>query len=197
MESKIKLTDLNIKELEDLKKNIKLAPKILENTSYKWAKEIISEMFKIQRKNYLETIFFRLTIIDSYYATQMNKRLYGIEDLANKIEKLGMDKRINKRLEDYIAHGFENDKEIKDLFECKKIGIDKTGEDFGGAMSLISKYFYFVTDYKFPIYDSLAKKSYSLIANKEIRNYLFKYKNEWEKFLGKKVEFFDYAISLK
>lgn len=59
-----------------------LANKILNNeTRYKTNKAIISEVFTMNNPNKVQ---FRLTVIDSYYSTQMSKRLYGIEDIANE-----------------------------------------------------------------------------------------------------------------
>ncbi len=53
----------------------------------------------------------------------------------------------------------------------KKVEKDKDGEyaDTGKqAQSLITKYAYYCTDYKYPIFDSLARESLHIILNKDI-----------------------------
>jgi hypothetical protein len=71
--------------MKDLIKYSILANKLLNNeTRYNSNKTIISEVFKIV---YPSKVQFRLTVIDSYYSTQMSKRLYGIEDIANELVK--------------------------------------------------------------------------------------------------------------
>jgi hypothetical protein len=132
-------------------------------TQYKSNKAIISALFNNISTNHFESIVKnRITIIDSYYSTQMNKRLYGIEELANNLAKFSDDTlklEANKYLNNPKAEGV-----IKKLF-AKEYGIDKSGKPFGKAISLISKYLFFLTNYKFPIYDSLALISYKLLQN--------------------------------
>ena len=62
----------------------------------------------------------------------------------------------------YLENG---DDEIAELF-ANKYGIRKNGTNAGSAQSLISKYAYFITNYKFPIYDNLVQIAFPLIANK-------------------------------
>ena len=74
-----------------------------------------------------------------------------------------------KKVRQYLGSGNE---EIQRVF-YQKFGIDKKGKSKGVAKSLISKYFYFLLDYEFPIYDSLVKdylpkinKRYSILNYK-------------------------------
>ena len=60
----------------------------------------------------------------------------------------------------------EIEKYKKDIKESKvnlllegNYGIQKSGDEFGEARSLISKYLYFVSEHKFPIEDSLLKSN--------------------------------------
>lgn len=130
-------------------------------TQYLSNKTIISTLFKGQITNDFESVVKnRITIIDSYYSTQMSKRLYGIDELAKAISVCSDDtlktqtaKFLNSPSEDNI---------ISSLF-LKEYGIDKSGKPFGKAISLISKYIYFLNDGNFPIYDSLAIDSYKLL----------------------------------
>ena len=151
-----------MKELISIKPYAELAYKILNSGSNEFSsnKEIISSLFKKNEKqSRLDDVKKRLTIIDSYYSTQMNKRLYGIEDLSMSLAKYSDEELINEAGK--FLNGIEENK-IKTLFsEC--YGIDKRGESSKKAISLISKYLYFLTEFKFPIYDSLAINSYKLL----------------------------------
>lgn len=154
--------------MKELKEFANLAGQILHNeTKYYIDKEIIRGIFLNTKKNYnLQNIIFRLTIIDSYYSTQMNKRYFGIEDIAEAIWKITV-KNENKVSEAFLNFALNlQNKEISSLFNHKNYGIQKNGTKAGRAISLISKYAYYQTGYKFPIYDSLAKKVYPLIMKK-------------------------------
>jgi hypothetical protein len=145
-----------------------LADRILHNnTKYFTDKEIIKGIFDDTQETYsLQSIIFRLTIIDSYYSTQMSKRYFGIEDIAKSIWRTSINEEITIR--DYFlnfAADLQN-KDIYKLFNHKTYGIHKDGTNAGRATSLISKYAYYQTGYNFPIYDSLAKKIYPLILKK-------------------------------
>jgi len=158
--------------MEELNKFADKAYNILNNketqTIYNRSKKIISTLFNKDKECDLNTIIFRLTLIDSYYSTQINsKRLFGIEDLAKEIYRISENKDkiiINKC--DLFLNDLNANSEIKSLIESKKYGINKIGKDAGHAVSLISKYLYFLMEYNFPIYDSLAKKSYEKIKSK-------------------------------
>ena len=45
----------------------------------------------------------------------------------------------------------------------EKYGIGKEGNDKGQAISLITKYAYFETNFQFPIYDSIVREMYPLL----------------------------------
>ena len=91
----------------------------------------------------------------------MSKRLYGIEDIANELIKYS-----DEVLKLEINNFSQNPKEgiIKELFN-KRYGFDKEAKNNKKAISLLSKYFYFLTNCKFPIYDTLGKVSYNLLKN--------------------------------
>jgi hypothetical protein len=154
-----------------MKKSIKeysdIAHIILNNDSrYKSNKNIITDLFKEKNTTDFESIVKnRITIIDSYYSTQMSKRLYGIDELANKLSKYS-DDALRKEANKFLNNPNE-ECVIKSLF-TNEYGIDKSGKPFGKATSLISKYLYFLNNYKFPIYDSLAFISYKLLQNSNI-----------------------------
>jgi len=144
-----------------------LANQVLHSqTKYFTDKKIIGEIFDLTSRTYSpQSIISRLTIIDSYYSTQMNKRYYGIEDIANKIWEVSPENE-NEVKQCFLnfAKNLQN-KNIQALFG-KKYGIHKNGTDAGGAISLISKYAYYQTGFEFPIYDRLAKIVYPLIMKK-------------------------------
>ncbi len=143
-----------------------LAHSILNSeTQYLSNKEIISALFESDSiSNFESVIKNRITIIDSYYSTQMSKRLYGIDELANTLAKY-TDKVLKKETTKFLNSPNE-DCIISSLF-LKEYGIDKSGKPFGKAISLISKYIYFLNDGNFPIYDSLAIDSYKLLKKND------------------------------
>ena len=151
---------------QEIKEYSNLAFEILQLIpSYIRSKNIISDLFKTSRSDRFETIIFRLTIIDSYYSTQMNKRFFGLEDLAEQINKTsGDDRALQVMCYEFLSNP-TGENGINKLFNGK-YGKRKTGHDGGQAASLISKYLYFLNEYEFPIYDNLAKISYPLIKKK-------------------------------
>ena len=162
---------MNVRKIDDFKSDIKLAVRILnKNTEYSYCRNLIDMVFKENNHHDKKDVYIRLTVIDSLYSTNMSKRLFGISDLAEKILAIGDDKKINEEIEKYKKN--ESSK-INDLLR-NTYGIKKDGKEAGHARSLISKYLYFVTNYKFPIEDSLVKnnlhkvlKYYGLYENKE------------------------------
>ena len=160
------MTKSNTKEhIKKIVHYAELSKDILENnTDYNSSKKLISTFFQDKDlKLNLERIMLRLTVIDSIYSTQMNKRLFGLKDLAAKIFGLSKnDIDLVKKLEVFIKNGTEE--EISNILTCTDIGIKKNGENYGVATSLLSKYFYFILGYQFPIYDSLVKDNLKEIA---------------------------------
>ena len=118
--------------MKDLIKYSKFANNILNNeTRYKTNKAIIDEVFTMNNPNKVQ---FRLTVIDSYYSTQMSKRLYGIEDIANELIKYS-DAELKLEIDNFL----KNPKEglIKELFN-KTYGFDKEAKNNKKAISLLS-----------------------------------------------------------
>lgn len=146
---------------KSFKEYANIAHNMLNNDSrYKSNKTIISNLFiKPIAKGDVETIKNRLTIIDSYYSTQMNKRLYGIEELADKLS-LYSDSTLKNEISIFLEE--PNEGVLFQLFN-KRYGLNKEGNPEKKAISLLSKYFYFLCDFEFPIYDSLAFDSYALL----------------------------------
>ena len=113
------------------------------------------------------------------YSTQMNRRYYALEELAEAMWLLGREKGValadlfRKMTENPCAEPFSymRDGEKHNLW-ADSYGISKQGDDKGTAVSLISKYAYFETGYEFPIYDSIVCEMIPLIRRadgKEIR----------------------------
>ena len=141
-------------EMKSLKFYAELAHQILNSeTQYISNKKIISELFGQRPSGDFKSIVKRrITVIDSYYSTQMSKRLYGIDELAEAISKYTDD--VLKYETTKFLKNPKGDTVINLLFS-KHYGIDKAGKSFGKSISLISKYLYFLNDFEFPIYDSL------------------------------------------
>lgn len=144
-------------------------------------KEAIHKVFGCTNDYEKADLLVRLTLIDSMYSTQMSRRYYALDELAEVLAKLA-DGKTGKLEAMFLAFAKEPEKNLshfnytevvtnekgenetisKNLFsEC--YGIGKDGEDKGVAISLISKYAYFLTGCKFPIYDSIACEMYPLV----------------------------------
>nr|MBC8146416.1 hypothetical protein [Bacteroidota bacterium] len=145
-----------------------LAEKVLASaTGYSSNKKIIHNSFFNQNDELsLESVKLRLIAIDSTYSTQMSKRLFGITDLAKELLVIseGKDSVIRKKLISYLKAPLPEDDIGRILI--KPFGLTKSGEVGGVATSLLSKYFYFLLDFKFPIYDSLVRDVLPLLNNK-------------------------------
>lgn len=160
-----------ISGLAHIKKIIEMLKKEdVYDSGYSVDKTSIENIFNNTKENTKENILARLTVIDSMYSTQMGKRYYGLDELATVISSFN-------NLEELTEKFLKSPSLYQSIFKCKvegkklfslipttrevslfneKYGINKNGEDSGVAISLISKYLYFLTGYKFPIYDSIA-----------------------------------------
>lgn len=121
-------------------------------------KKSIRKVFNLTDGGLLEDVMARLALIDGMYSTQMNRRYYPLEDLAQVLVALEKKTPLKKSFESFTKNLTTN------IFNVGKdsnlwsngYGIGKDGKPKGAAVSLISKYAYFETEYKFPIYDSIA-----------------------------------------
>ena len=132
-------------------------------------KSAIESIFLMTKNRSLPDLVLRLTVIDSMYSTQMNRRYYALQELAEKLYCLNQIKPLPTLFREFIekkrdTHLFDGKigSEKFNLF-AEKYGIGKDGSDKGVAVSLISKYAYFETNYGFPIYDSIACEMYPRI----------------------------------
>jgi len=166
--------------------------KILDWTNYELNKNIISEIFNKQENSTL----LKLTIIDSFYSTNMSKRYFWLEDL-------------NKFINDILEKEDYNDSKsflknhLKEIVNTK-IWIQKNTKKSWHALSLITKYFYFKTNFNFPIYDNLIFEELKYYyPNDKIEKYGLKYfeklnelKNDLEWNDNKKIDNLDKILWL-
>lgn len=156
------------------------ANRILENnTQYLSNKLSISAIITSKEEYSIEDIVTHLILIDSCYSTNFNKRYFGFSELAEEIHKqIGSNKKyIQDQFNQYLYHENEFVESVfnKEYGYTKLVYMnnergEKIEKKFGKAYSLLSKYAYFLTDYKFPIFDSLVIKMYPRISNSlEIR----------------------------
>jgi len=129
---------------------LKIVNEILKDCPYETQKEEIMKLFELTKNEDREDVLLRLFVIDSCYSTNMNRRLFGFEELADLILKI--DNKLNQNINvvDFVESNL-------DLLK-RNIGIDKKGNPKGHAFSLLSKYIYFRTKFQFPIYDKLVFK---------------------------------------
>ena len=138
----------------------------VDSSGYSLGKATILKVFNATNSYTTEDILARLTLIDSMYSTQMSRRYYGLEELAKVLTEINQNKPLEKAFMDFLQDKSYNPFIIKgkktNLFS-EKYGIGKNGEDKGQAVSLISKYAYFETELRFPIYDSIVREMYPRI----------------------------------
>lgn len=139
-----------------------------DNSGYSIGKSTIRKVFDATQSYSKEDLLARLTIIDSMYSTQMNRRYYGLEELAEVLYNISKKKKLSDAFINFLKKKdfslFKISDKDTNLF-TERYGIGKNGEDKGLAVSLISKYAYFETNYQFPIYDSIVREMYPRIWN--------------------------------
>lgn len=162
--------------MENLKEKSDLANRILNsNTKYSKDKCSITGYFnQFDDKYSIDIIESQLTIIDSYYSTNMLRRYYGIEDIAASILKISNDKQELIQLFSSFLDNPSKEDDVYKLF-VGIYGCNKLGYPFGKAFSLISKYAYFLLEYQFPIYDSIAIEVYPLITGNPLNEDIIEY----------------------
>ena len=117
-------------------------------------KQAIINIFEKTNASNIADVLLRVTVIDSMYSTQMNRRYYALDELAEKLVQLHSTQNLFQdflkayNVDLFNGNGFN-------LWD-EKYGIGKDGKDKGVAISLITKYAYFETGLNFPIYDSIA-----------------------------------------
>ena len=147
----------------NFKERLSIVKDILKDCPYEMYKTEIRELFEKTSNTKKDDILLRLIVIDSCYSTNMNKRLFGFEELAELLletEPLFSEKDVLTIIEKYL----------NEEYLLKPIGIDKKGKDKGHSFSLISKYLFFRTNFQFPIFDSLVfreLKEENLIKGKQ------------------------------
>lgn len=162
----------HIKEIKTILKRIKQED--VDENLFSQDKNAIDIIFEKISSNDKSGVLARLTIIDALYSTQMNRRYYGLEELAESISLLSQHQKkpiadlfINfAKNQDTYSFNFtktEGGRSIPTNLFDEKYGIGKDGGDKGIAISLISKYAYFETGKHFPIYDSIACEIYPLL----------------------------------
>ncbi|MBP5524888.1 MAG: hypothetical protein J6Y11_04710 [Paludibacteraceae bacterium] len=152
-------------------------------------RDLIKSLFNPAIPYNVDVVYKRLVVIDSLYSTNMNQRYYGIEDMANTIDDLSYnagiasDDNLRNRVRNFRDSLFlGNDIVVylgNDIVDYRdpiakafamSYGIHKNLNQAGSAMSLLSKYFYYLllTDPSekigFPIYDSLASYMYPIVC---------------------------------
>jgi len=162
----------HIKEIKTILKRIKQED--VDENVFSQDKNAIDIIFEKTSSNDRSGILARLTIIDALYSTQMNRRYYGLDELAESLVLLSQQQKkplgdlfINFAKNQDTSHfnftKIEGGRSIPTNLFDEKYGIGKDGGDKGIAISLISKYAYFETRKQFPIYDSIACEIYPLL----------------------------------
>lgn len=129
----------------------------------------------------------RLTLIDSYYSTNVGSRRYdGIDEIVNGIcEISNSDDELVELFVQFVKN-INSTHKIGKLLNAT-YGWSKSHINGLRANSLISKYGYFLTDYKFPIIDKYVKQYHTRII---------KYFNLQKEFFATKLPKNDSELSL-
>ena len=137
---------------------------------------LIERFFNKKEEDY----FLRVLLIDKLYSTQIDIIKGKFEEIEEKVKSFEGYFKNEKLFEIY-----EKDKDgiFKETFE-KKYGKDKNGKG-AKAVSFLSKYFYFLSNYTFPIYDKYVRESLVHLRLTTISKY--RLKNE-EKVFFKEIE---------
>lgn len=167
-------------------------------------REIIKSLFDPAIPYNVDVVYKRLVVIDALYSTNMNQRYYGIEDMANTIDALspsdaGLRVLVCHFRNTLFLRGFSavSSDPIAKAF-AMSYGIHKNLAPAGSAMSLLSKYFYYLLLTNpseiigFPIYDSLASYMYPIVCK-----YVYAYGTPKEIVNVKKINHLcDYFLAL-
>lgn len=153
---------LTLANLQNILRLIKQNDTIAGNPKdgYTSGKQAILELFKRTKDKNRSHLRARLGLIDASYSTQMNRRYFGLDDLTDAILSLNEDGRLKERFKKFALSDAPDPNCFalgkKETLWSKTYGIGKEGEDKGAAIALISKFAYFWTGFRFPIYDSIA-----------------------------------------
>lgn len=125
---------------------IKKSSEFLKTSSLQTTKNTIKEIF--ENKEIFKSVLF----LDFMYSTNLSKNKYAIDDIVKYIKS----EKFKKLSENIWEDTFIEISKLKFWLWNKK------------AISFFSKYFFYLTDFKFPIYDSLVIKSSKTIFNIKI-----------------------------
>lgn len=166
--------DTRIKQVRDILDSLKTKDVYADDVDgFSSDKMAIERIFKMTDSGNFADILLRLTVIDSMYSTQMNRRYYALQELAEKIHIIEHTKGLKRTCAEFLAQCNHRDAHLFDgkangtsfnLF-AERYGIGKDASEKGVAVSLVSKYAYFETGYGFPIYDSIACEMFPRLWN--------------------------------
>ncbi|MDP8233150.1 MAG: hypothetical protein P9L91_10855, partial [Candidatus Zophobacter franzmannii] len=157
----------NTLPISDLEKIFELSKSILgKETGYSHNRKILKKLFGKGEYTFEEVLNQRIAL-DRMYSTNMNRRAFGEYEIAKGIFKLfGKENVVKKkvlsdRFEAFLENPSNEDDEVYQLLfpdtddsDNSGYGYQKNGKKLN-AISLITKYAYYVTNDNFPIYDSL------------------------------------------
>ncbi len=131
-------------------------------SSFQKSKNAIKQLFVNSEIPYKQLVLLRLGIIDDFYSTNINKSNDAIFILSEDIVNLGDDKVLKEKFIHFYNDEKYTDRDILQLFDKRRGWVlDKSTQKIKNgnkSISLISKYAYFLTDFNFPIYDSMMRK---------------------------------------
>ncbi|MBQ8020640.1 MAG: hypothetical protein IJ263_09600 [Paludibacteraceae bacterium] len=170
------VNSINVKNIRNLMGAIDAKITSGGTNLYDKNRDLIKSLFNPAIPYNVDVVYKRLVVIDSLYSTNMNQRYYGIEDMANTIfghsfyAGIASDNNLRDKVQDFRNKLFPTSHPIANVFGMS-YGIHKNLAPAGSAMSLLSKYFYYLLltghpsdKLGFPIYDSLASDMYPIVC---------------------------------
>ncbi len=129
-------------------------------------KAIYGAVLPNRNKRYSRWEIYRiLTLIDNLYSTYMQQTSFALRDLACAIYDLQQHDTLWNCFEGYLINKTYANNRVSNLF-INQYGVKTDGQSGQKAISLITKFAYFITDLQFPIYDSLVRMMLPLVWQK-------------------------------
>lgn len=156
--------------MSDIAQHIQNLSGTSSSCPYIQQRDVILATFKNSGSYSVSSIVQRLIVIDSLYATNASYNYFSFEDMAEAIFNIGPSEQYAINYFEGIAKGAVDKLGIF----SGKYGIRKNALPGATAMSLLSKYAYYLllncnqNDLGFPIYDSLVKDNYPKILRQAL-----------------------------
>ncbi|WP_104743430.1 hypothetical protein [Helicobacter cinaedi] len=164
-----KMRDLYDKKLElyengdergDIYKNYREQEKVIENIfSSEDIFERADETQQIQKDKTLQNVLLKVSVLDSFYSTNLTRSKFGVYKVAKHIAELESNKQIHQKIRNANPQNYN---ELKDIVkQIAKCNLEKTIKDkviIINPYSFATKYCFHHNQNAFRIYDSFVRE---------------------------------------